>query len=227
MRKRGYMRRSTISFICASFIFTYLTLNQEVVSSEKGKSLWSLKKISSVEPPLIEEDSWSNNAIDQFILKRLQDSHIKPNPAAEKLTIIRRVSFDLLGLAPSREDIEGFLADNSSDAYDKLLNKLLSSPHYGERWGRHWLDVARFGESHGYESDNERPHAWTYRDAVIKAFNQDLPFNRFVKWQVAGDILEPKDSLAVTLTGFLSAGSTVTNVDGVDREKARYVRRSS
>ena len=143
------MRRSTISFICASFIFTYLTLNQEVVSSEKGKSLWSLKKISSVEPPLIEEDSWSNNAIDQFILKRLQDSHIKPNPAAEKLTIIRRVSFDLLGLAPSREDIEGFLADNSSDAYDKLLNKLLSSPHYGERWGRHWLDVARFGESHG------------------------------------------------------------------------------
>ena len=142
------MRRSTISFICASFIFTYLTLNQEVVSSEKGKSLWSLKKISSVEPPLIEEDSWSNNAIDQFILKRLQDSHIKPNPAAEKLTIIRRVSFDLLGLAPSREDIEGFLADNSSDAYDKLLNKLLSSPHYGERWGRHWLDVARLSLIH-------------------------------------------------------------------------------
>ena len=222
MTMRGYMYRSTISFICTLFLFYSLIQIQEVVSSEKGKNLWSLKKISSVEPPIIEKDSWSSNAIDKFILKRLQDSQIKPNPSAEKLTIIRRVSFDLLGLAPSREDIEGFLSDNSSDAYDKLLNKLLSSPHYGERWGRHWLDVARFGESHGYESDNERPHAWTYRDAVIKAFNQDLPFNRFVKWQVAGDILEPKDSLAVTLTGFLSAGSTVTNVDGVDREKANY-----
>ena len=219
---RGYMYRSTISFICTSFLFYSLIQIQEVVSSEKGKNLWSLKKISSVEPPIIEEDSWSSNAIDKFILKRLRDSQIKPNPSAEKLTIIRRVSFDLLGLAPSREDIEGFLSDNSSDAYDKLLNKLLSSPHYGERWGRHWLDVARFGESHGYESDNERPHAWTYRDAVIRAFNQDLPFDRFVKWQVAGDILEPQDSLAVTLTGFLSAGSTVTNVDGVDREKAIY-----
>ena len=160
------MRRSTISFICTSCLFYSLIQIQEVVSSEKGKNLWSLKKISTVEPPIIEEDSWSNNAIDQFILKRLQDSHIKPNPAAEKLTIIRRVSFDLLGLAPNREDIEGFLADNSSDAYDKLLNKLLSSPHYGERWGRHWLDVARFGESHGYESDNERPHAWTYLSLI-------------------------------------------------------------
>ena len=218
---RGYMYRSTISFICTSFLFYSLIQIQEVVSSEKGKNLWSLKKISSVEPPIIEKDSWSSNAIDKFILKRLQDSQIKPNPSAEKLTIIRRVSFDLLGLAPSREDIEGFLADNSKGAYDKVLDKLLSSPHYGERWGRHWLDVARFGESHGYESDNERPHG-TYRDAVIRAFNQDLPFDRFVKWQVAGDILEPQDSLAVTLTGFLSAGSTVTNVDGVDREKANY-----
>ena len=209
MTMRGYKYKSTISFICTSFLFYSLIQIQEVVSSEKGKSLWSLKKISSVEPPIIEKDSWSRNAIDKFILKRLQDSQIKPNPSAEKLTIIRRVSFDLLGLAPSREDIEGFLADNSKGAYDKVLDKLLSSPHYGERWGRHWLDVARFGESHGYESDNERPHAWTYRDAVIRAFNQDLPFDRFVKWQVAGDILEPQDSLAVTLTGFLSAGRSI------------------
>ena len=142
MTMRGYMYRSTISFICTSFLFYSLVQIQEVVSSEKGKNLWSLKKISSVELPIIEEDSWSNNAIDKFILKRLRDSQIKPNPSAEKLTIIRRVSFDLLGLAPSREDIEGFLADNSKGAYDKVLDKLLSSPHYGERWGRHWLDVA-------------------------------------------------------------------------------------
>ena len=131
MTVRGYMYKSTISLICALFIAFTWFLNQEVISSEKGKSLWSLKKISSVEPPIIEEDSWSSNAIDKFILKRLKDNNIKPNPSAEKLTIIRRVSFDLLGLAPSKEDIEGFLADNSKGAYDKVLDKLLSSPHYG------------------------------------------------------------------------------------------------
>ena len=144
MTVRGDMYKSTISSICALFIVFTWILNQEVISSEKGKSLWSLKKISSVEPPLVDGDSWSSNAIDQFILKRLKGNNIKPNPAAEKLTIIRRVSFDLLGLAPSREDIKSFLADNSTGAYDKLLNKLLSSPHYGERWGRHWLDAVSY-----------------------------------------------------------------------------------
>ena len=160
-----------------------------------------MNKISFVEPPIIKEDSWSSNAIDKFILHKLRSVGIEPNPAADKLTTIRRVSFDLLGLAPTREEIQKFEADTSGDSYEKLLDRLLANPHYGERWGRHWLDVARFGESHGYESDNERPHAWTYRDAVIKALNQDLPFDEFVKWQVAG-IFSTRDSLAVSLTGF-------------------------
>ena len=129
MTVRGYMYKSTISFICALFIVFTWILNQEVISSEKGKSLWSLKKISSVEPPTIEEDSWSSNAIDKFILKRLKDNNIKPNPSAEKLTIIRRVSFDLLGLAPSREDIENFLADKSSNAYDELIRQYACEMH--------------------------------------------------------------------------------------------------
>ena len=208
--------------IFASIISLGLIFNNEGISSDDGKTLWSLNKISLVEPPVIEADTWSRNEIDKFILQKLRSVGIEPNPAADKLTTIRRVSFDLLGLAPTREEIQKFEADKSGNSYEKLLDSLLANPHYGERWGRHWLDVARFGESHGYESDNERPHAWTYRDAVIKALNQNLPFDEFVKWQVAGDILRPEDSLAVSLTGFLSAGSTVTNVDGVDREKANY-----
>ena len=208
--------------IFASIISLGLIFNNEGISSDDGKTLWSLNKISLVEPPVIEADTWSRNEIDKFILQKLRSVGIEPNPAADKLTTIRRGSFDLLGLAPTREEIQKFEADKSGDSYERLLDSLLANPHYGERWGRHWLDVARFGESHGYESDNERPHAWTYRDAVIKALNQNLPFDEFVKWQVAGDILRPEDSLAVSLTGFLSAGSTVTNVDGVDREKANY-----
>ena len=208
--------------IFTSIISLGLIFNNEGISSDDGKTLWSLNKISLVEPPVIEADTWSRNEIDKFILQKLRSVGIEPNPAADKLTTIRRVSFDLLGLAPTREEIQKFEADKSGNSYEKLLDSLLANPHYGERWGRHWLDVARFGESHGYESDNERPHAWTYRDAVIKALNQNLPFDEFVKWQVAGDILRPEDSLAVSLTGFLSAGSTVTNVDGVDREKANY-----
>ena len=208
--------------IFTSIISLGLIFNNEGISSDDEKTLWSLNKISLVEPPVIKADTWSRNEIDKFILQKLRSVGIEPNPAADKLTTIRRVSFDLLGLAPTREEIQKFEADKSEDSYERLLDSLLANPHYGERWGRHWLDVARFGESHGYESDNERPHAWTYRDAVIKALNQNLPFDEFVKWQVAGDILQPENSLAVSLTGFLSAGSTVTNVDGVDREKANY-----
>lgn len=219
---RGCFHKSKRWVIYTSIISLCSILNNVGISSGDGETLWSLNKISLVEPPIIKEDSWSSNAIDKFILHKLRSVGIEPNPAADKLTTIRRVSFDLLGLAPTREEIQKFEADTSGDSYEKLLDRLLANPHYGERWGRHWLDVARFGESHGYESDNERPHAWTYRDAVIKALNNDLPFDEFVKWQVAGDILQPENSLAVSLTGFLSAGSTVTNVDGVDREKANY-----
>ncbi|MBB23795.1 MAG: hypothetical protein CMN04_13060 [Roseibacillus sp.] len=211
------------SFVFFLFVTTsqFLAI-QSANSSEKVTDLWSLKKILDQVVPSVEDDSWATNPIDLFILDKMNNKELHPNNMADKSKLIRRVSFDLVGLAPSRDEVNDFVSDDSPDAYDKLLSRLLSSPHYGERWGRHWLDVARFGESHGYESDNERPHAWTYRDAVIRALNDDLPFDQFVKLQVAGDIIFPKDSLAVSLTGFLSAGSTVTNVDGVDREKANY-----
>ncbi len=183
---------------------------------------WAFRPLAPTKPPVLDGDSWSKTGIDRFVLARLRIRGLVPNKPVARRTLIRRACFDLIGLAPTRREVETFISDESPDAYGKLLSQLLASPHYGERWGRHWLDVARFGESHGYESDNERPSAWTYRDAVIRALNADLPFSDFIRWQIAGDVLRGDDPLAVALTGFITSGSTVTNVDGVDREKAKY-----
>jgi len=183
---------------------------------------WAFRPLAPAKPPVLDGDSWAKTGVDRFVLARLRARGLAPNKPVDRRTLIRRACFDLIGLAPTRREVETFISDESPDAYGKLLSQLLASPHYGERWGRHWLDVARFGESHGYESDNERPSAWTYRDAVIRALNADLPFSDFIRWQVAGDVLRGDDPLAVALTGFITSGSTVTNVDGVDREKAKY-----
>src|SRR5205823_8619152 len=125
---------------------------------------------------------------------------------AARRTLIRRAFLDLLGLPPQPDEVDAFVNDNAPDAFDRLLDRLLASPHYGERWARHWLDLARFAESHGFEHDYDRPTAYPYRDFVIKAFNQDLPYNTFVRWQIAGDEYEPNNPLALSATGFLGAG---------------------
>src|SRR5205085_4989802 len=125
---------------------------------------------------------------------------------ADRATLIRRATFDLLGLPPTPEDVEAFLRDHAADAYERLIDRLLASPHYGERWARHWLDVVRFAESHGYEMNTLRPIAWPYRDYVIHAFNGDRPFARFVREQLAGDVAGRGDPLAGAATGFLVGG---------------------
>ncbi|MCP4849606.1 MAG: DUF1549 domain-containing protein [Verrucomicrobiaceae bacterium] len=183
---------------------------------------WAFHPLEVEEVPPAKGKQWARNEIDHFILERASEKGVFPNDSADRQTLIRRAYFDLTGLAPSREEVVNFVESKSPGAYGEMIARLLSSSHYGERWGRHWLDVARFGESHGYESDNERPTAWTYRDAVIRALNEDMPFDRFVRWQVAGDVLQGDDPLATALTGFITSGSTVTNVDGVDRERATY-----
>ena len=186
------------------------------------RTYWAFRQLQQEEPPVVENGDWARTGVDRFVLARARARGISPNGPVERRKLIRRAYFDLIGLAPTRQEVETFIADESPDAYEKILTRLLASPHYGERWGRHWLDVARFGESHGYESDNERPSAWTYRDAVIRAFNADLPFDTFIRHSIAGDVLKGDDPLAVALTGFITSGSTVTNVDGADREKAKY-----
>jgi len=155
-------------------------------------------------------------------LAKLEAKGIAPNPALDKRHLIRRVTFDLIGLPPTPEEVEAFVKDTDANAYEKLVDRLLASQHHGEKWGRHWLDLARFAESHGFEHDYDRPSAYHYRDFVIEALNQDMPYDRFLKWQIAGDELAPKDPLALKATGFLAAGVHSTQITKNEVEKHRY-----
>ena len=155
------------------------------------------------------------------MLSTLEARGIRPNALADRRTLIRRVYFDLLGLPPSPEEVKAFLADPAPDAYEKLVDRLLASPHYGERWGRHWLDVARYADSDGLESDADRPTAYHYRDFVIRAMNDDMPYRTFVRWQIAGDEDEPDDPRATAATGFLAAAPTEVLDVPMEEEKLR------
>jgi hypothetical protein len=171
-------------------------------SSRAGKDWWSLQPLGTVPPP-----GTSAHPIDAFLQVRLAARKLTPSPAADRRTLIRRITFDLTGLPPSPEEIDRFVSDRSDRAYEALVDRLLASPHYGERWARHWLDVAHFGESDGFEYDRMRPHAWRYRDWVIRAFNDNMPYDRFARLQLAGDVLQPNDPAALIATGFLVGGA--------------------
>jgi len=147
-----------------------------------------------------------SHPIDRFILDRLQRDGIPPTPEADRRTLLRRVSFDLTGLPPTPAEMEAFLNDPSPDAYEQFVDRLLASPRHGERWARHWLDVVHYGETHGYDKDQPRPNAWPYRDYVIRALNADKPYSRFIREQIAGDVLWPDTEDGITATGFISAG---------------------
>ncbi|HEY7115751.1 MAG TPA: PSD1 and planctomycete cytochrome C domain-containing protein [Tepidisphaeraceae bacterium] len=169
---------------------------------------WSLKPIVRPSIPIVapEDRPRVRNAIDAFTLAKLREKHLTPNPEADRRTLIRRVTFDLTGLPPTPDEVESFLADPDPQAYEKLVDRLLASPRYGERWARHWLDQAHYGDTHGYDKDKVRDHAWPYRDYVIRAFNQDKPYARFVKEQLAGDSFYPDTTDGIAALGFLAAG---------------------
>ena len=191
-----------------------------------GYNWWSLQPLRVVEPPpvtgnktressdvLERPDRSLNNSvtgpqnpIDSFIRQRLEKAGLSPAPEADRRTLIRRVTFDLIGLPPTPEEVDEFINDRDPRAYEHLVDRLLDSPHYGERWARHWLDVVRFGESQGFERNKLRPSAWKYRDFVVEAFNSDLPYDEFIRWQIAGDVLRSDDPLAVVASGFLALG---------------------
>jgi hypothetical protein len=170
-------------------------------ASAEEDSWWSLKPLSKASPP-----AGSVNPIDGFILAKLREKGLTASPEADRRTLIRRLTYDLHGLPPNWDEVQAFESDRSPDAYEKLVDRLLASPRYGERWGRHWLDVVHYGESHGYDKDKARRTAWPYRDYVIRSLNEDKPFARFVEEQVAGDVLFPDDPQAVVATGFIAAG---------------------
>jgi hypothetical protein len=165
------------------------------------KKWWAFQPVIRHVPPET-RTPWAKTDIDRFILAKLEEKKIAPNPPADRVTLIRRVTQDLIGLPPTPEEVQAFLSDQSPDAFEKVVDRLLASPHYGERWARHWLDLARYADSEGFKSDETRPNAWRYRDYVIRSFNADKPYDRFVKEQIAGDELYPGDPDALIATGF-------------------------
>ncbi len=167
---------------------------------------WSLRPLARPRVPTVTVPGRVRTPIDAFIFHRLQQQGLKPGPEADRPTLIRRLYFDLLGLPPPPEEIDAFVRDRSPDAYERLVDRLLDSPHYGERWARHWLDVVHYGDTHGFDKDKVRPNAWPYRDYVIRAFNEDKPFSRFVKEQIAGDVFYPSTRDGIVALGFLAAG---------------------
>ena len=179
--------------------------------TDEQKAFWAFQPLSDPSPPAVNATNWVLAPIDRFVLARLEGQGLTPAPAASKETLLRRASYDLTGLPPSPEQIEAFLKDDSADAFARVVDRLLASKAYGERWGRHWLDVARYADSTGNDEDHRYPYAWRYRDYVIDAFNEDTPYNQFVVEQIAGDLLpsaEPgtPNRRGITATGFLALG---------------------
>ena len=175
------------------------------VDEAPARTWWSFRPLGETAVPTA-ADHWARTSIDAFLLEAMQKKSLTPSKEADRRTLIRRLSFDLHGLPPQADTVEAFVDDPDPDAYAKLVDSMLAAPAYGERWGRHWLDVVRFGESNGYEQNHLRNNAWPYRDWVIRAFNEDKPFNRMVLEQLAGDQFEPQDPEIQAATGFLVAG---------------------
>ena len=188
----------------------------------EAREFWSFQPLSQPQPPEVRDGAWCRNPIDRFVLARLEAAGLTPSPRAPAAVLLRRAQFSLTGLPPTAEQVALAEGEFSNPQLAAAIDELLASPHYGERWARHWLDIARFGESHGFEHDYDRPTAFTYRDFVIEAFNRDLPFDTFVKWQIAGDELAPHDNLAQMATGYLAAGVHSTQITKNEVEKHRY-----
>jgi hypothetical protein len=195
---------------------------------EQARQHWAFQPLRDVAAPMVQQQGWAQTPIDRFILARWEAARLQPQPRANARQLVRRVHFDLIGLPPTPNEVRDFMAASERDpqsALVTLVERLLQSPHYGERWGRHWLDVARYADSDGQESDHDRPLAYRYRDFVIQAFNDDLPFDQFLRWQLAGDEYEPQNPAAVAATGFLLAGPHAKLPDNLledERLRERY-----
>ncbi|MFO0964260.1 MAG: DUF1549 and DUF1553 domain-containing protein [Gemmataceae bacterium] len=216
--------------------FAVLLLALPISAQPKGDEplWWSLRPLAKPAVPAVGWDkhkAWPLNPIDHFILATLKEKGLEPAPAAERRTLLRRVTFNLTGLPPTPDEMDAFLSDKAPDAYEKAVDRLLASPRYGERWARHWMDVIHFAETHGHDQDVPRDNAWPYRDYLIRAFNADKPYARFVKEQIAGDILFPDDPWATVALGFLAAGpwdeSSLRDIreDTIDRTMGQYLDR--
>ena len=211
-------RRFSISIL----IWLSLALTTCVAAEARAddeQTHWAFRTPTRPPIPSAKDVSWVRTPVDAFVLARLEAVGLRPKPRADAVRRLRRASLDLLGLPPTRQQVEVFLKDSSPDAWRRVIDRLLASPHYGERWGRHWLDLARYADSNGFEFDFERPYAWHYRDYVINSFNSDQPYDRFLIEQLAGDESDPNRFEALVATGFCRTGPTVGNQT---LEKNRY-----
>lgn len=192
------------------------------INIAEGKQWWSFQPLKVVVPPEVNHETVIKSPIDRFIVAKQIEHGLTPNRPASKEKLIRRAYFDLIGLPPTPEQVHAFLNDESPSAFERVIDELLANPQYGERWARHWLDVARYAESGGYEFDGFRPGAYHYRDWVIRAFNSDLPYNRFLQMQLAGDKLQPDDYHGASAAGFLVAGPYPGQITAKTVERIRY-----
>ncbi len=188
--------------------------------SADASAWWAYRPLSRPAPPQVRDADWVRSPIDAFILAGLEARGLKPAPAADRHTLLRRVTYDLTGLPPTQAEIDAFVADRSPDAYEKVVDRLLASPQYGVKWAQHWLDVVRYAETDGYERDSRKPFVWRYRDWVIDAFNQDMPYGEFVTRQLAGDELPDAKVADHVATGFYRLG--IWDDEPTDREQHRY-----
>lgn len=193
-------------------------LSEEPIT-ESDRDHWSFQPIRRPALPVVKNKEWSRTPIDHFILARLEEDGLQPAAEASRTTLIRRLYFDVIGLPPLPEDVDAFLADDSADAYEKLVDRLLASKQYGARWAQHWLDLVRFAETDGYEHDKVRPDAWKYRDWVIKALNEDMPYDQFVRWQLAGDVIAPENPDAKIATAFCLSGPDMPDINSQEERR--------
>jgi hypothetical protein len=217
--RQAVLNRAALALLAVVMTTPALSAGEDYVIPPAKKEHWAWKRPVRPPVPTIQDARWVSNPIDAFVLARLEAAGLRPAPPAPREQLLRRVTFDLTGLPPTPEEVDAFVNDPAPDTWEKVVDRLLASPHYGERWGRHWLDLARFAESNGYEFDEVRPDAWRYRDYVIASFNDDKPYDRFVKEQLAGDELYPDDPTALVATGFNVLGPDMT--DSSDQPQRR------
>jgi hypothetical protein len=192
-----------LSFVC---LIATTICRAAAPSVDEGRKHWAFQPLLKVPLPEVKLATWPKNCIDRFILAKLEAAGLKPSAEADRATLIRRVTLDLIGLPPTPEEVAAFVQNEAPRAYEALIDRLLASPRYGERWGRHWLDLARYADTSGFHNDLDRPHAWKYRDYVIRSFNDDKPYARFIAEQIAGDEVEGANEQTLIATGFCRNG---------------------
>ena len=190
------------------------------VFTPEARNYWAYKPVVRPDTPVVKNKEWVRNPIDAFILTKLEDKGLSPAPAADSLSMVRRVYYDLIGLPPTPEEVDAYLNDKSENKYEALIEKLLASPHYGEKWARHWLDLVRFAETNGFEFDQNKPYIWRYRDYVIDAFNKDKPYDQFMREQIAGDRMNDPTPETLIATGYYRLNQYDTGA--ADRNLQKY-----